>query len=113
MEKSQCAGCPHIEECDVKLKKKGAVVNVSTKKVERAKAAAEMSTEEFADYRNARNAVEGIPSVLRRRYDVDDMPVFGTLKSKLLFGFKICAINFKKIVKYTRDKSTHLSDQLY
>ena len=111
MEKSQCANCPHREECKAKLQKKSAVVNVSSKKVERARAASGMSTDEYDVYRNARNAIEGIPSVLRRRYDVDDMPVFGILKSKLLFGFKIGAINFKKFVKYTRDKSAHLAEQ--
>ena len=112
MEKSQCANCPHREECNAKLQKKTAVVNVSANKVERAKTTSKISDEEFAAYRNARNAVEGIPSVLRRMYNVDDMPVFGIQRSKLLFGFKISAINVKKFAKYSRDKSAHSDFQI-
>lgn len=104
MEKDQCANCPHREECKAKIQKKSAVVTVSANMVERAKAVKKISSDEYSEYRNARNAIEGIPSVLRRRYDVDEMPVFGRIKSKLLFGFKVCAINIKKLVKYTREK---------
>jgi len=112
MERSQCENCQHKEECNAKLQKKTAVVTVSNNKVERAKTNSAMSSEEYAAYRNARNAVEGIPSVLRRKYDVDEMPVFGIMKSKLLFGFKISAINLKKFVKYSRDKHAHLSGKI-
>ena len=112
MEKSHCANCPHNEQCKAKFQKKSAVVNVSSNKVERAKTACKISAEEYAQYRNARNAIEGIPSVLRRRYGVDDMPLFGLLKSKMCFGFKIGAINFKKFVKYTREQCAHLTEPL-
>jgi len=111
MEKDACANCPHRKECKAKLQKKSAVVNVSANKVERAKTTRRMSVEEYAEYQKARNAVEGIPSVLRRKYGVDGMPLFGLQRTKLLFGFKIGAINFKKLVKYTRDKCAHLTEQ--
>jgi hypothetical protein len=111
MEKSHCANCPHREQCKVKFQKKSAVVSVSANKVERAKAACKISAEDYVQYRNARNAIEGIPSVLRRRYGVDDMPVFGLLQSKFYFGFKVAAINFKKLVKYTRQQCAHMIDQ--
>ena len=112
MERGQCANCPHRAECNAKIKKSSAVVNVSAKKVEHAKVVKEMSSEIYAEYRNSRNAIEGVPSVLRRRYHVDDMPVFGILKSKLRFGFKIAALNFKNLLKYTRGKSASFQDQL-
>jgi hypothetical protein len=102
MEKDQCANCPHKAECKSKITKKSAVVSVSAKKVKHAKTVREISSKEYAVYRNSRNAVEGFPSVLRRRYDVDEMPVFGIMKSKLRFGFKVAAVNFKNLVKYTR-----------
>ena len=104
MQRNQCVNCPHREECGAKLQNNTAVVSVSVNKVERARISRKMSSEEYTQYRNARNAIEGIPSVLRRKYGVDEMPVYGIQKSKLLFGFKIAAINVKKLVKYTRDK---------
>jgi hypothetical protein len=110
MEKKQCETCPHREECKAKMQQKSAVVTVSVLKVDRARTAQQMTSEEYAQFRNARNAIEGIPSVLRRRYDVDDMPAFGLQRSKLLFGFKVAAINFKKLMKYTREQCTHLFD---
>ena len=102
MEKDQCANCPHREECKAKITKNSAAVMVSAKKVGHAKEVRLISSEEYAVYRNERNAVEGLPSVLRRRYGVDDMPVFGIMKSKLRFGFKIAALNFQNLFKYTR-----------
>jgi len=112
MGKEQCANCPHRMECNARITKNSAVVCVSAKKVERAKTVKEISSEVYAEYRNSRNAVEGVPSVLRRRYDVDDMPIFGILKSKLRFGFKIAAINFQNLFKFTRGKSALFQDQL-
>jgi len=31
---------------------------------------------------------------------VDEMPVRGNLKTKLFFGFKVAALNFKKLLDY-------------
>ena len=102
MEKNQCANCPHRAECKAQITKYHAYVTLSASKVERAKAVKEISSEAYVEYRNSRNAIEGLPSVLRRRYHVDYMPVFGLVKSKLFFGFKIAAINVKNLLKYTR-----------
>ena len=107
MEKDQCANCPHRAECKAQITKYHAYVSLTVSKVEHAKAVKEIASEAYAEYRNSRNAVEGLPSVLRRRYHVDDMPVFGLLKSKLFFGFKIAAINVKNLLKYTREQCAH------
>jgi hypothetical protein len=110
MEKSQCANCPHKDECNVKMQMKSAVVQVSSNKVNRAITIRdnEISPEEYARLRNARNGVEGIPSVMRRKYNVDEMPVFGLIKSKLEFGLKVAAFNIKKLMKFTRKESARL-----
>jgi len=104
MEKSHCVNCPNREQCNAKMQAKSAVVMVSENKVNRARVNnnSSVNSEEYAKYRNARNAIEGIPSVLRRKYDVDDMPVFGIMKSKLFFGLKIAAINVKKLASYIK-----------
>ena len=52
--------------------------------------------------RRIRNGVETIPSVLRRKYRVDEMPVRGKLKAKVFFGFKMLALNFTKLLLHER-----------
>ena len=115
MDKNHCGNCPHRAECKAKMQKKSAVVNVSENKVERARVAnnASVTADEYKQYRNARNAVEGIPSVLRRVYDVDDMPVFGIMKSKMMFGLKIAAINVKKLAKFVGEQSADFASKIY
>ena len=108
MEKDQCENCPHKDACNPKMQKNTAVVNVSASKVGRAQQSAKIGSSDYEKYRNQRNAIEGIPSILRRKYRIDEMPVFGLLRSKLLFALKIGAINFKKLFKYTRAQSAHL-----
>jgi hypothetical protein len=49
-----------------------------------------------------RNGVETVPSILRRKYNVDRMPVRGRLKTKVLFGFKMFALNFSKLCLHER-----------
>ena len=99
-EREQCKNCPNRNQCKAKLQNKSAVVNVSEKMVQRALQMTEMTTDEYKQMARQRNAVEGIPSVLRRRYDVDHIPVRGKMRSKMFFGFKIGAINVNKLLKY-------------
>lgn len=54
------------------------------------------STEEFRKYARFRNGVETIPSILRRKYRIDHMPVRGRLATAFFFGCKIGAINITK-----------------
>jgi nucleoside-triphosphatase THEP1 len=44
---------------------------------------------------------------LRRKYNVGGIPVMGLRRSRLFFGFKIGALNFKKMLKFARDKCDH------
>ena len=54
------------------------------------------NTELFRKYSRYRNGVEAIPSLLRRKYGIDRMPVRGLLKTGFFFGFKIGAINVRR-----------------
>lgn len=96
-ERCHCENCPHRESCRAKAQRKTYAVHVSTKMVMRAKYLEKLSTEEYQKLAKMRNAVEGIPSVLRRKYRVDDIPVFGLLRSKTFFTMKIMAYNFNKL----------------
>jgi len=97
--KKTCDKCPLREQCGAKLQKKSAFVMVSEKMVQRAAYLKKLSLEEYRSLSKKRNGVEGLPSVLRRRYDVDHMPVRGLVRSKIWFSFKIGAINVKRVLK--------------
>ena len=49
-----------------------------------------------------RNGIETIPSILRRKYHVDHMPVRGKSKTEICFGFKMLALNFTKLWLHDR-----------
>ena len=101
--KEQCDTCKNRKDCRVKNQKKYAVVTISVKTVARAQYLKKLSTEEYKVLTKMRNAVEGIPSVLRRRYHVDQIPVRGFLRSKIWFTLKIGAINVKSVLAKSSD----------
>jgi len=99
---SCCENCPNKEACRAKQQKKNYAVHVSSSMAERAKYIENLSTEEYQQLSRQRNAIEGIPSVLRRKYHIDDIPMFGILRSRQFFLFKIGAYNFKKLFNYSQ-----------
>ena len=101
-EKSHCAECPYKNKCKVKFQKNTAVVSISLNTIIRAKYLAKLSSEEYQKLKNCRNGVEGIPSVMRRRYLVDRIPAYGKVRSKLWFTLKICAMNIIEYIKWTK-----------
>ena len=98
--KSCCENCPNKEKCKAKPQRKNFAVHVSGKMVQRAKYLKKLSTEEYKELTRKRNAIEGIPSVFRRKYRVDEIPVFGLLRSKTFVLFKAMAYNFVKVRRY-------------
>ena len=56
--------------------------------------------EKYKELSRIRNGVETIPSILWRKYQIDHMPVRGLLPTKLRFGIKLAALNFKKLFGY-------------
>lgn len=95
-----CENCPHKEECRPKIFKRTAMVTISIKSKERAKQQRLRDTETFSVLSAIRNGVESIPSILRRKYGIDHMPARRKIPTKHLFGFKIAALNFKKLCGY-------------
>ncbi|HCC50947.1 MAG TPA: DDE transposase [Porphyromonadaceae bacterium] len=98
--RSHCENCPHRDDCNPKLSNKTAVIHISVNAVVRAKHQREMKTPESKELYKFRNGVESLPSILRRKYNVDNMPVRGLLRGKLWFGLKIAALNFQKYRKH-------------
>ena len=93
-QRSNCEECPYRERCQPRFLKTRVRKEVSWKSVGRAKQLQYMQTEEFSEYAKFRNGVEAIPSLLRRRYHVDKIPVHGKKRTRLFFGFKIAALDF-------------------
>jgi hypothetical protein len=103
--KKTCEHCPLREQCGAKLQKKSAYVLITEKTIQRASYLKKLSAEEYTSLQKKRNGVEGLPSVLRRRYHVDTMPVRGLVRSKIWFSFKIGAINVKRVLKMVAEKA--------
>jgi hypothetical protein len=106
--RNSCEHCPNKEICKAKEQRKNYAVHVSATMVQRARYMEKLSSEEYKKLTRMRNAVEGIPSVLRRKYHVDNIPTYGLLRSRQFFLFKVGAYNFNKLLKHnrkTRDKS--------
>ena len=99
LNKKSCEHCPLREHCGAKMQRKSAYVMITEKMVQRASYLQKLSSEEYRSLSKKRNGVEGLPSVLRRRYHVDNMPVRGLVRSKIWFSFKIGAINVKRVLK--------------
>ena len=95
-----CEGCLHREACKAKAQRKSFAVHVSGKMVQRAKYLEKLSTEEYRKLTRQRNAIEGITSVLRRKYHIDDIPVYGFLRSRTFVICKAMAYNFVKLRHY-------------
>ena len=74
--------CPYFDRCHAKEQKRNtSAVTIDTGSIERANQQIRLESEEYKAAARERNAVEGVPSVLRRRYEVDHIPVFGKLRS--------------------------------
>ena len=96
----QCEGCPYADKCKRKINKRTVRITISLNSKNRAVQQRNRKTDEFKALSHFRNGVETIPSMLRRLFDVDGMPVRGKLRTKFFFGCKIEGLNFLKLCKY-------------
>lgn len=101
-EKSCCQSCPNRDQCKADEQKKSFVVKVPVKSVHRARQMKKMRTEDYRVLSRKRNAIEGVVSVLRRRYRIDEIPVTGYLRSKVFFTLKVGAYNLGKLFRHCR-----------
>lgn len=102
--KSECAGCPLKDKCHPKMYKRVAKKSISKNGRERAIQQRTRNSESFIKRSRFRNGVETLPSILRRKYRVDQMPVRGLLATKLYYGFKIGALNISKFCQCMRKR---------
>ena len=97
-----CESCPFRDNCkaNVNERQHSSSVKVTGKKVTRAKSARFFSTDEGKKNACRRNGVEGIMSVMRRKYDVDHIPVFGINRLKTWIWTTLISYNLVKYQKY-------------
>ena len=99
-DREKCLACEYRERCRVIIRKSSSSVDLERSKIERARYLKKLSEEAYQRLQRRRNGVEGLPSVLRRRYQVDKMPVRGYLRTKIWFSLKVGAMNIRKLVKW-------------
>jgi len=98
-DKKHCNNCPLRKDCLVIKQKKSYLFKVSEKTLHRCQLITKMGTSQYQELARKRAGIEGIPSVLRRRYKIDHLPVRGVIRVKVYLGFKISAINCKRLIK--------------
>jgi hypothetical protein len=97
--KETCSDCNLKEECRIQFQKKANTVRFEKDRYLRDIYRSRIKTDKYIELTNQRAGVEGLPSVFRRFYNVDSMPVRGKVRSKFYFGFKVLASNVKKLFK--------------
>jgi len=98
-DKKHCSSNPFRKDCPVIEQKKSYLFKVSEKTLHRCQFIIKMRTSKYQELARKRAGVEGIPSILRRRYKIDRLPVRGLLRVKVYLGFKISAINCKRLIE--------------
>src|SRR5699024_1491739 len=84
------------EHCQVKEQKRAYHISFSENKRRTDETRAKMGTERHKELSNYRAGVEGVPSVLKRAYQLDNLPVRGQVRSKIWIFASIIAQNFKR-----------------
>jgi len=105
--REHCSTCPYKDKCHPKEYSKTYRKVVSKKSQSRAIQQRSRSTDEFKKMCHFRNGVETVPSVLRRKYHVDTMPVRGKIRSKMFFGFKVAALNITKFCNFMQSSPSY------
>lgn len=95
-----CRNCLHYKECHPNEHKRVATVKVAMRTAFHARQQRFLKSEEFKELVRFRNGVETVPAALRRRHHIDRMPVRGYIRTKLYFGFKVAAMNARKLIRY-------------
>lgn len=111
--KEVCMNCPHKEECRAKEHRHVCSFTISATAQYRAKAKRYMGTGEFKLLSRIRNGVETVPSILRKKYHADRMPVHGIRRNRFFFGCKVAAVNVRKLFNYRKGKGHYAQNPLF
>ena len=112
--KSQCTGCPYAPYCKGRdLKRKPlTIVRISPKTIARARTVRFLGTDPAKAMARKRNGIEGVMSVLRRKYHLDEIPVFGLIRSSLWVWSSLLSYNLVKLQKYLNSLAPEESEKV-
>ncbi len=100
--KEHCDACPLFDVCPAKEQKKFNTVRFTEKTLQADICRDKMGEARFKGLAAFRAGVEGVPSVLRRKYAIDNIPVRGLNRSRIWVHCKIMAYNFKSFFGYCK-----------
>jgi len=98
--KELCNACPMLANCPIQQQVKNNTVRFSETKRQSDRVRSKHGNDRHRELSCFRAGIEGVVSALRRGYAVDNLPVFGFLRSKLWISSKVAAYNFKSMFKY-------------
>ena len=99
-DKQTCMDCPHCERCPGVFQKKTALIRFSDTARKRAQYAQKVGTDEYKKLAKFRNGIEGVQSVLRRKYCIDQARDKGVVRKRQRLGFKLMAMNAGRLIKW-------------
>lgn len=95
-----CEKCPMAAQCPIKRSSRYNLIKFTQKQYITDISRCEIGTEEHTRLSRFRAGVEGVPSVLRRMYNIDRIPVRGLNRSRIWVDAKIMAYNFRAFYAY-------------
>lgn len=79
-----CNKCPYKDKCNPTINSKSSRIRISSKQVERAKTQRKLQNDDtYKEKARYRNGIEAIPSIMRRKYKIDSMPIRGKTNTKI------------------------------
>jgi len=100
--KDTCAVCTLFQACPVKEQVKFNSLRFTKKKLQVDICRSKLGDERHKELADFRAGVEGVPSVLRRAYNIDRIPVRGLLRRGIWIHSKIMAFNFRSFFTYLK-----------
>ena len=100
--KDDCASCSLKDSCIVKEQKMFNAVAITDTKMIADRYRSLLGTVRHQALADFRAGVEGVPSVLRRVYRIDDLPVRGLVRTRIWDHLKVIAYNFKSFYSYCK-----------
>jgi len=111
--KEDCAACPLRDDCIVKEQAKFNVVAFTDKKLIADQYRTLLGTAKHQALADFRAGIEGVSSVLRRVYRIDELPVRNLVRTRIWDHFKIIAYNFRSFYRYCRRRGLDLITLAY
>jgi len=100
-----CSECEHCGKCGATvLKNNQGSVLLKLKQYNEANTMQDLGDPTYREMVNKRNAVEGVPSVLRRTYHIDQTTFFGKWYARYDLMLSTTAMNMRVLLRYRREK---------